>query len=78
MAPAPPAAWIVLGVGSSNVRQASAPTKQTAAIGTQYFQHIVITWSIRSRGSVQRTHIMTVTPKTALTMKFRHPARLAR
>ena len=32
----------------------------------QYFKQVVITWSIRSRGSVQRTHIMTVTPNDAL------------
>ena len=32
------------------------------ASGTQYFKQVVITWSIRSRGSVQRSHIMNVTP----------------
>jgi hypothetical protein len=31
----------------------------------QYFKQVVITWSIRSRGNVQRTHIMTTTPSTA-------------
>ena len=38
----------------------------TAAIGVQYFRQVVITWSIRSRGSVQRTHIITATPQHAL------------
>jgi len=46
------------------------------AIGTQYFRQVVITWSIRSRGSVQRSQIMHVTPKTALAMKLLMPNRL--
>ena len=49
-----------------------------AASGVQYFKHIVITWSIRSRGSVHRTQIITVTPTTPLKIKFTQPARLAR
>ena len=47
-----------------------APTKKIAASGTQYLRQVVITWSMRSRGSVQRIHIMTVTPMAALRMKL--------
>ena len=64
--------------GKPSPCQNNAPTKQAAAMGTQYFQHVVMTWSIRRRGNVQRTHIMTVTPMTALSMKLTQPARLAR
>ena len=46
--------------------RATAPRNITAAIGTQYFKQVVITWSMRSRGSVQRTHIITVHADDAL------------
>ena len=55
----------------------SRPENITAAIGMQYFKQVVITWSIRSRGSVQRTHIITVTPTTPLTMKLTHAEQVA-
>src|SRR4051794_35261581 len=48
--------------------------KQIAARGTQYLRHVVITWSMRRRGKVQRTHIITVTPKVALPRKLTTPA----
>ena len=53
-----------------------APRNITAAIGVQYFKQVFITWSIRSRGSVQRTHIITVTPNTHLAMKLSMPSKL--
>ena len=30
-------------------------------MGMRYLRHVIITWSMRRRGSVQRTHIMTKT-----------------
>src|SRR4051812_35247630 len=54
--------------------QIIAPTKQIAASGTQYFRHVVMTWSMRNRGSVHRTHIITVTPNVAFRIKFNTPA----
>jgi len=49
-----------------------------AAMGVQYFKQVVITWSIRKTpGSVQRTHIMNVTPKHALAQKIRQPQQVA-
>src|ERR1051325_11273403 len=38
-------------------------------IGIRYFKHSIMTWSIRSRGSVQRTHIITNTSSQPLKMK---------
>ena len=55
-----------------------APKNIAAAIGVQYFKQVVITWSIRNRGNVQRTHIMKITPKGALKMKFNSPSKLTR
>ena len=52
------------------------PTNITQTIGVQYFQQVVITWSIRNRGRVQRTHIMIETPMTALNRMFATPIRL--
>src|SRR4029079_5505756 len=49
---------------------------ETAAIGTQYFKQVVMTWSMRRRGSVQRTHIMTVTPIMPLLMILIVPSTL--
>ena len=43
--------------------QAAVPSRFTNAIGTRYFQHIVIIWSTRMRGSVQRSQIATNTQK---------------
>ena len=51
-------------VRERSTSRASTPRNIAAAIGMQYFRQVVITWSIRSRGSVQRTHIMNVTPTT--------------
>src|SRR5690606_29227567 len=46
-------------------------------IGSRYFKQEVITWSIRKRGSVHRTHIMTKTISDALVRKFSSPKSLA-
>ena len=56
----------------SRTANITTPTNITAASGMQYFKQVVITWSIRSRGSVQRTHIITVTPSMPLRIKFSH------
>ena len=47
--------------GKKNV-QSITPTSMIEASGTQYFKQVAITWSMRSRGSVQRSHIMNMTP----------------
>ena len=47
--------------GKKNI-QSMTPASMIEASGTQYFRQVVITWSIRSRGSVQRSHIMNITP----------------
>src|SRR5262249_22542205 len=44
------------------------PRSRKQLIGRRYFRHVIITWSIRSRGSVQRTHICTNTSSQHLTM----------
>src|SRR5512137_1411354 len=49
--------------------QASDPTTQTSAMGTRYFQHIDIIWSMRKRGRVQRSQMVTKTRLDALTKK---------
>ena len=49
----------------------------TAAIGVQYFKQVFITWSIRSRGSVQRTHIMTRHAHAALEHEVEHAEQIA-
>src|SRR5262249_52666886 len=38
--------------------------------GRKYFKQVIMTWSMRSRGKVQRTHIMTNTPPHPLRMKM--------
>ena len=48
-----------------------------AASGTQYFRQVVITWSIRSRGSVQRSQIMTITPSDAFDDEVAHAQQVA-
>ena len=45
------------------------PSSRTQLIGTRYFRQVIITWSMRSRGSVQRTHIITKTSSQPLRMK---------
>src|SRR5262245_55256139 len=45
------------------------PNSSTHEIGSRYFRHVIITWSIRSRGSVHRTHIITKTRNQPLRMK---------
>ena len=47
--------------GKKNI-QSMTPASMIEASGTQYFRQVVITWSMRSRGSVQRSHIMNITP----------------
>src|SRR5581483_9439031 len=37
------------------------PTSSTQLIGRKYCRHVIITWSIRSRGSDHRIHIITST-----------------
>src|SRR5262249_5886818 len=49
--------------------QMPIPTSSTQLIGSRYFRQTIMTWSIRSRGSVQRTHIMMNTPNHPLRMK---------
>ncbi len=41
----------------------------TQLIGTKYLRHVIITWSMRKRGNVQRTHIMTNTRNQPLNRK---------
>ena len=53
------------------------PTSMIEAKGTQYFKQVVITWSMRSRGSVQRSHIMKITPRTALDDQVAHAQEVA-
>ncbi len=59
--------------GQANI-QSVVPTKVKQTIGVQYFQHMTITWSIRSRGSVHRTQVITNTPATPLASRFSRPA----
>ncbi len=47
-----------------------APTSMIEASGTQYFRQVVITWSMRSRGSVQRSQIMKITPRKPLVTRL--------
>ena len=54
------------------------PTSMIEASGTQYFRQVVITWSMRSRGSVQRSHIMKITPRKPLTTRLHMPRKLPR
>ena len=58
--------------GNANC-QSIAPANIAAAIGVQYFRQVVITWSIRSRGSVHRTHIMSNTPSVAFRTRLPQP-----
>src|SRR5882724_8527679 len=44
------------------------PINSTQLIGSRYFKQVIITWSMRSRGSVQRTHIITNTRNQHLKM----------
>ena len=64
-----PATEFALASAITKVRQSSAP-------GIRYFQHMVIIWSMRKRGSVQRSQIMPMTPITALQMKLASPSKL--
>src|ERR1700730_3635916 len=47
-------------------------TKSTPAneAGTRYFQHMLIIWSMRMRGSVQRSHMTTKTKKGVVPEKI--------
>src|SRR5947209_5277803 len=51
-----------------NSRQPLTPTSSTQLIGSKYLRQVIITWSMRSRGSVQRTHIITNTRNQHLKM----------
>src|SRR5262249_53019072 len=47
------------------------PMRRKQLIGSRYFKQVIITWSIRSRGNVQRTHIMTKTSRKPLNRNTR-------
>src|SRR5262249_47268331 len=49
--------------------QMQTPNNSTQLMGRKYFRQVIMTWSIRSRGKVQRTHIITNTPPHPLRMK---------
>ena len=51
--------------GNTNVHSI-APASIAETKGKQYFKQVVITWSMRKRGSVQRRHIINVTPGVGL------------
>ena len=55
-----------------------APRNMAAASGVQYFRQVVITWSMRRRGRVQRIHIIMSTPSVALPMRFAKPTSLTK
>jgi hypothetical protein len=57
---------------------ATVPAKRKQLIGIKYFKHVVITWSIRSRGNVQRTQICTHTSTDAFNKKTSNPTVFAR
>src|SRR5262245_26560619 len=46
--------------GTNNSHR-QTPTSNTQEIGRKYLRHVIITWSMRSRGSDQRIHIITKT-----------------
>src|SRR5262245_3198312 len=52
----------------TNNSQRQTPNNSTHEIGRKYFRQVIITWSIRSRGSDQRIHIMTNTRNPPLAM----------
>src|SRR5687767_8188462 len=58
-----------IGYGDSSSCHKLTPTSSTQLIGTRYFRHVIMTWSMRSRGNVQRTHIMMNTRNQHLKMK---------
>src|SRR5205823_1622443 len=51
-------------------RHRLTPSSSTQLSGSRYFRQVIITWSMRSRGSVQRTHIITKTRNQHLKMKM--------
>src|ERR1700736_2045952 len=72
-APATHAAKITSGPKYSTTcgrasRHSVTPISSTQLIGNKYFKQVIITWSMRSRGSVQRTHIITNTRNQHLRM----------
>ena len=67
-----------LELGGSSARTETQDPLGAQAIGVQYFQQVLITWSIRNRGNVQRTHIMSVTSKNALKRMLSIPRKLPR
>src|SRR5262249_16115811 len=48
--------------------QALTPMSSTQLIGSRYFKHVIMTWSMRRRGKVQRIHIITNTRNQHLKM----------
>src|SRR5438874_1984936 len=54
--------------GGTVICQTLTPSSSTHEIGSRYFRQVIITWSMRSRGSVQRTHIITNTSSQPLAM----------
>ena len=56
----------------------AAPRNRKQLIGTRYFRQVVITWSIRRRGNVQRSHICTKTRTLAFVDKTTRPNTFAR
>src|SRR5262249_33319821 len=55
--------------GGTNRCHRLTPSSSTHVSGTRYLMQVIITWSMRSRGSVQRTHIITNTNSQPLMMK---------
>src|SRR5262245_22338567 len=55
--------------GRSATSHRLTPNSRAQLIGRRYFRQVIITWSMRSRGSVQRAHIMTKTSSHALRTK---------
>src|SRR5262245_23311932 len=58
----------------TNSSHRHTPTSKTHEIGRKYFRQVIITWSMRRRGSDQRIHIITKTrnqPLSTNTITFR-------
>ena len=56
-------------IGGITSCQMVTPMSSTQLIGSRYFKHVIITWSMRSRGNVQRIHIITKTSNQPFKMK---------
>src|SRR5574338_1181698 len=64
-----PATCEVIGARATSTCQSRVATKEAKAKGTRYFQHRLIIWSTRRRGSVQRTHTTTLRRTSVLVTK---------